>query len=95
MRNMDFHDLEVTAQLAQLELSDADKVRLGKEIDLILEYFDSMGRIDVENLEPTTHVLMKRNRTREDREGESGLKDSLIGNAPEIDGRFITVPRIL
>ena len=92
---MDFQDLEITAQLAQLELSSADKERLSSEIDQMLEYFDSMSRIDTDNLEPTTHVLMKKNRTRQDESGKSELREKILDNAPGRDGRFITIPKVL
>jgi aspartyl-tRNA(Asn)/glutamyl-tRNA(Gln) amidotransferase subunit C len=100
---MDFQELETTAQLAQLELSEEEKQRLAQEITHILDYFNKMGQIDVDNLEPTTHVLMKKNRLRPDTTDipgqgvqNSGVADDrLLENAPERDDRFITIPRIL
>jgi aspartyl-tRNA(Asn)/glutamyl-tRNA(Gln) amidotransferase subunit C len=92
---MDIHDLYTTAELARLELSDDDKARLGAEISQILEYFEKMKEIDVDGLEPTTHALLKRNRTREDRENPENSADAILENAPERDESFITIPRIL
>jgi aspartyl-tRNA(Asn)/glutamyl-tRNA(Gln) amidotransferase subunit C len=92
---MDIQDLYTTAELAQLELSDDDKARLGKEISQILEYFEKMKEIDVDGLEPTTHDLLERNRLREDRENPENSADAILENAPERDENFITIPRIL
>jgi aspartyl-tRNA(Asn)/glutamyl-tRNA(Gln) amidotransferase subunit C len=54
-----------------------------------------MGEIDVDNLEPTTHAILKSNRTRRDRDLKSDLSEEILNNAPETEGHFITIPRIL
>lgn len=95
VRDMDFQELAITAHLARLELSEGDAERLGEEISRILTYFEKMNEIDVKDLEPTTHVILKENRLREDKAAVSGLADDILENAPGTSNRFITIPRIL
>ena len=72
-----------------------DKAKVSEAVAQILDYFDTMSGIDVENLDPTTHVFMKNNRTRPDKEKKSELKDRLLESAPALQDRFMTIPRIL
>jgi aspartyl-tRNA(Asn)/glutamyl-tRNA(Gln) amidotransferase subunit C len=95
VRDMDFQELKITAQLAQLEVTEDDAERLGEEINQILSYFEKMNEIDVSGLEPTTRVLLKENRLRDDSAADSDLSDDILENAPETSDRFITIPRIL
>lgn len=99
-------ELFVTAALARLELGDDEAEKLNEAISNMLEYFSLMDKIDVDNLAPTTHVGVKNNRTRGDQNFNSGFNsrhntadklicDVMVENAPEKDGRFITIPNVL
>ena len=92
---MEIQDLYTTAELARLELTEDDEARLRVEISQILEYFEKMKEVDVENLEPTTHALLEQNRTREDCEKSDSIAVEIVDNAPERDDNFITIPRVL
>lgn len=92
---MDIQDLHTTAELAQLHLSEKELIRLGEQISQILVYFEKMKEIDVDGLEPTTHALLWKNRTREDLERSETSTEEILENAPERDNNFITIPRIL
>jgi len=89
-------DLQVTAELAQLRLSEEDFEKLAGEVDTMLQYFEKMMEIDVDGLEPTTHALLKDNRVRPDVPvSNPDLADELVENAPEIEDRFICIPNVL
>lgn len=104
---MEKKELHTTAELAMLELTQAEAERFGNAVSQILEYFDTMAAVDVENLEPTTHALAKENRLREDKpdiveetllDQHSrcfDLKDALLEQAPEVVDRFIIIPKVL
>jgi len=93
-------ELFITANLARLELDESEAEKLNQAVSQMIEYFTLMDKVDVENLSPTTHILTKENRTREDiprqnKEAEISLANKLIENAPEKEGRFIVVPNVL
>jgi aspartyl-tRNA(Asn)/glutamyl-tRNA(Gln) amidotransferase subunit C len=101
---MDAGELVTTARMARLTLSEEEKAKLGAAVEQMLAYFSHMKEIDVQGLVPTTHALLRENRLREDREAEnsslpdgSGLEitDTLLGNAPEREERFIVIPNVL
>ena len=56
----------MTARMARLRLSPVELERLGRAVEQMLAHFSHMREIDVEGLAPTTHALLRENRTRED-----------------------------
>jgi len=92
---MERSELEVTAELAHLELNDDELESLGAAVSRVVEYFSLMQSIDVSDLEPTTHVLLDKNRLRSDQPNDAVDREALLDNAPEVEDRFILVPNVL
>jgi len=104
---MDRSELDVTAELALMDLTDDERARLEPAVAQLLEYFSVMDRIDVSSLEPTTHALQEGNRLRADvpvaaasgasprASGASPLADDILEQAPELEDRFIAIPNVL
>ncbi len=92
---MDKRELEITAELAHLELNDDELESLGAAVSRVVEYFSLMQSVDVSDLEPTTHVLLGKNRLRLDQPNDAVDREALLDNAPEVEDRFILVPNVL
>jgi len=89
-------ELTITAELACLELTDEDRDKLGSAVSQMLEYFSKMAELEVDNLEPTTHSLLSKNRLRRDETVSNKVdSDELLELAPERDSRFIVIPNVL
>ena len=83
------------AKLARLALDDAHVERLATQLASILAYVDQIGRVDVSGVEPMAHALPLHNVLREDRIEPSLPLDKVLQNAPETDGPFFKVPKVL
>lgn len=83
------------ARLARLDLSEAERDRMSRELAKILEHAERIQALDLDGVEPTAHAVPQRNVMRRD-EIRPGLgRDEALRNAPAAeDGRF-RVPRIL
>lgn len=88
-------DVEYVAGLAQLELDDAAKERLAQEMDEILSYMDKLNELDTANVEPMMHAMEMTNVFRQDVVGESLPRDIALRDAPQHDGEYFIVPKIL
>jgi len=88
-------DVEHVARLARLELSEADKERMRRELDSILSYIDKLRALDTEGVEPTAHAIPMTNVMRDDMPRPSLPQDVMLANAPERSGEFFRVPRII
>jgi len=93
--DMDAGELTETARMARLNLSEEERERLRAAVEQMLAYFSHMKEIDVAGLEPTTHALLRENRLRQDVGADPFDSDTLLGNAPEREERFIVIPNVL
>jgi aspartyl-tRNA(Asn)/glutamyl-tRNA(Gln) amidotransferase subunit C len=89
------NDVRHVAKLARLALDDGQLERLMPQLESILEYVAQIRRADVSGVEPMAHALPLANVLREDVVEPSLPIEKVLQNAPETDGRFFKVPKIL
>ena len=88
-------DVRQVAKLARLELSEARIPRLTSQLESILEYVAKIGEVDVSNVEPMAHALPLHNVLREDVVEPSLPLEKVLLNAPDADGPFFKVPKVI
>jgi aspartyl-tRNA(Asn)/glutamyl-tRNA(Gln) amidotransferase subunit C len=77
------------ARLARLRLSEEEVDRMAGEMSTILEHVETMNELDLEGIEPTTHVVELQNVLREDVPRESLPRERALEQAPDAaDGGF-------
>ena len=64
------------------------------QLGAILGYMDKLKILDTDNVEPFIHAT-EANTLREDRVTNQPDPDALLANAPDRDGTFFKVPKIL
>ncbi len=88
-------EVEHVARLARLELSEDEKVRMTDQLDAILGYIDKLNRLDTSQVEPMTTVIPVVSVMREDEVRPSLSLEEALANAPDREGDFFRVPRII
>jgi aspartyl-tRNA(Asn)/glutamyl-tRNA(Gln) amidotransferase subunit C len=88
-------EVEHVARLARLELSEADKEQMRRQLDSILAYIDKLSALDTEGVEPTSHAVPLTNVMREDTPRPSFPQSDMLANAPDRAGDFFRVPKII
>lgn len=83
------------ALLSRLHFSDAEKESIKKELKQMIEFVDKLGEVDVEGIEPLMHMSDTTNRLREDVVKGSVSRDEALKNAPESDGIYFRVPKVI
>ena len=83
------------AKLARLDLSDEKLIRYATQLESILEYVAKINELDVSNVEPLAHAVPLHNILREDVVEPSLPLEKVLQNAPEVDGAFFKVPKII
>ena len=77
------------ARLARLRLSEEEVETMTGELSGILEHVDRIGRLDLEGVEPTSHVVALENVLRADEPRPSLPPEVALRSAPEpLDGAF-------
>ena len=88
-------EVEHVARLARLALSEQEKARMGEELSTILAYIDQLRELDTSDVEPTSHAIPMVNVMREDEVRPSYPVEAMLQNAPEREGDFVRVPKII
>lgn len=80
------------ARLARLRLEEAELERMQGELSGILDHIDRIGELDLEGVEPTTHVVELENALRPDRPAESLDREVALEAAPDAAQGAFRVP---
>ncbi|MBA2849095.1 Asp-tRNA(Asn)/Glu-tRNA(Gln) amidotransferase subunit GatC [Thermosulfuriphilus ammonigenes] len=83
------------AHLARLEFSSEEIEVFTRQLAEILEYVKQLDSLDTAQIPPTTHALALTNAFRDDEVCPSIDIEKTLANAPEREGRFFVVPRVI
>lgn len=83
------------ATLARLEISPEQAVTLGAQMDDILGYMDKLNELDTADVEPMYTPVDQPGALRADEVAKEFSRAQILGNAPETDGQYFVVPRIV
>ena len=86
--------IEHVSKLAHLEFNEEELKAITPQFSKILDYIDELSKIDLEGVEPMTHVLDVTNVMREDVEEESIPVSDALKNAPKHNDIFFKVPKV-
>ncbi len=88
-------DIEKVARLARLELSEDEQKTFQGQLDQILAHMEQLNRVDTTGVEPTSHAIPVYNAFREDETKPSFPKEEVMAIAPDEEGGYFKVPRII
>ena len=88
-------DVRAIADLARLELSEADLVVYQRQLSDILDYFQKLQELDTSHIDPTSSVLPLTNVMRADEAGPALPLDDVVANAPDSDGEQFRVRAVI
>jgi aspartyl-tRNA(Asn)/glutamyl-tRNA(Gln) amidotransferase subunit C len=88
-------EVRQTALLARLALDDEELARMTGELDAILGYMEALNRLDVSDIEPTTHAVPLDCPLRPDTLGPHLPVEAALADAPRREDGFFQVPKII
>ena len=81
------------ARLARLELTEEEQDRMRVELSKVLDHIEQIGELgDLDNVEPTSHVIAVENALRADEPRPSLPPEIALQSAPEADQGGFRVP---
>jgi|SRR5579864_2396174 len=105
------HDVSYVADLANLELTSEERTRMVRDLNSILGYVDSLNELNTADVPPMAQVSNRYGLDETKRGSErfayasrddvhEGLRKSLphdvaLANAPDSDGTFFRVPKVI
>ena len=87
--------VQKTAHLSRIALEEHELDKFARQLQAILSFIDTLSKVDVSSVSPTSYILPINNVLRDDLPGESLPIDKTLANAPKKDGRFFGVPKVI
>jgi aspartyl-tRNA(Asn)/glutamyl-tRNA(Gln) amidotransferase subunit C len=88
-------DVRKVAKLARLDLPEAKIATYTEQLERILDYVAHLQEVDTTDVPPTTRAVEVVNVTRPDAVDPTPVREDLLNQAPQREGDFFRVPRIL
>jgi len=95
MSRISADDVRKVAQLARLELPEEKITTYTAQLERILDYVAQLEQVDTTDVPGTTRAVEVVNVTREDRVEPTPVREDLLNLAPQREGDFFRVPKIL
>ena len=93
-------DVERVAELAHLELAPEEVEPMLRDLNAILDYVAELNELDTRGIEPLAQVTEllgedARPQPRADQRTPSLARSAVMAQAPESDGAFFKVPKVI
>ena len=92
---IDKETVKYVAHLARIELQPNELDKLSSQLEGILDIIDTLKKVDIKDIAPTSHILPISNVLREDRPERSLPGEKALQNAPARQGNFFSVPKVI
>jgi aspartyl-tRNA(Asn)/glutamyl-tRNA(Gln) amidotransferase subunit C len=83
------------AHLARIELKEEEVEKFQRELSEILTFVEKLNELDTEGIDPKFSVIPPENVLREDAPHLSLPREKVFMNAPETDGQYFIVPKVV
>jgi aspartyl-tRNA(Asn)/glutamyl-tRNA(Gln) amidotransferase subunit C len=88
-------DVRKVAELARLALPEEKIATYTGQLERILDYVAHLEAVDTTGIPPTTRAVEVVNVTRADQISPTPVREELLNLAPQREGNFFRVPKIL
>ncbi|MFT5144291.1 MAG: aspartyl-tRNA(Asn)/glutamyl-tRNA(Gln) amidotransferase subunit C [Rhodothermales bacterium] len=93
--SVSLEEVRYVAGLARLSFTPEEEKRMASDLSRILQYMNQLEELNTENVPPMEHVLDRVDVFRPDESKTRISRDEALSNAPDTDGEYFRVPRIL
>lgn len=93
--SLDRSQVQKVAHLARLQLTPEEEEKFTTQLSGILDYFEQLSELDVSDVQPTTRAIDVSNVVRPDHHNPSAEREEILEGAPDRDGNFFKVPKIV
>ena len=83
------------SNLARLEFNKEEKEEIRKDLRRMIDFVEKLSELDTKGVEPLLHMSPVINVLREDEVKGSVSQAQALANAPETDGTYFKVPKVI
>ena len=83
------------AHLARIAVAESEVEHLQGELNAMLAFVEQLREVNVDGVEPMTSVMPMEMKKRADVVNDGEIADDVVRNAPETQGHFFLVPKVV
>lgn len=83
------------AHLSKLSFTEQEKKDISKDLQKMIGFVDKLNELDLQDIEPLMHMSEEINVLRDDEIKGSVSREEALKNAPDTDGQFFLVPKVI
>jgi aspartyl-tRNA(Asn)/glutamyl-tRNA(Gln) amidotransferase subunit C len=83
------------AELARLDVDEGRRELFAEQLSSILQYMETLNELDTSDVEPLYSPVEHDTPVRQDEPETRCSRDEVLGNAPETDGKYFIVPKVV
>ena len=87
--------VDKVAHLSRLKFDDLEKESIKKDLQSMIAFADKLNELNLDGIEPMIHMSDEVNVLRDDEVKGSISRSAALKNAPEHDGKFFKVPKVI
>jgi aspartyl-tRNA(Asn)/glutamyl-tRNA(Gln) amidotransferase subunit C len=95
MQKVSEQEVRHIAMLSRLNPSEEEVRLFSGQLSSILSYVEQLNEVDTADVPPTAHAVPVSNVFRPDAPHQSLSPEAALANAPQREGRFFAVPKVL
>ena len=95
MSKINSKDVRKVAKLARLQIPENEIEIYTSQLEKILGYVAQLEKVQTDDIPPTTRAVEVINVVREDLIDQTKIREELLDQAPQREGDFFRVPKIL
>lgn len=93
--NITIKDVKHVAELSRINYEEEELAKFTEQLSNILAYVDKLNELDTQDVDPTYHVLDLATPLRDDVVKPLLGTEGALGNAPEEEEGYFTVPKFI
>lgn len=94
-RNVSIEEVRHMARLSKLEINEQEETIFRRQFGDILDHMDILVKVDTTGIEPLYSPSTQCEYTRPDIADNTRTQQQILANAPDTDGEYFIVPRIV
>ena len=94
-KTINLEEVSNMAALSRLSVSEEEQTLFARQMGDILAYMDVLAQVDTNDVEPLYSPAQHPGPLREDVSARRRERSEVLANAPEADGEYFIVPRIV
>lgn len=87
--------IDKLAKLAKLNFNEDEKSVIKNDLEKMIGFVEKLNELDLSGVEPLMHMSQSGNVLRDDVVEGSISREKALQNAPQTDGQFFMVPKVI